>query len=166
LKQKIRWEITRCPKAGIDASKNGNGRMAEMLLDEFSDSIDELDILFSSDDALFEASESFAYEADDDLETPDPVSRQVGNRPKRPGKGKHSEWKAMSQTKNPMLETVGKPPRVLLYKVNKTMVKWFNNFLPAECRKFSPIYRRMKGLKRQITKLMPKHEFITTSIEN
>ena len=64
------------------------------------------------------------------------------------------------------LETVGKPPRVLLYKVNKTMVKWFNNFLPSECRKFSPIYRRMKGLKRQITKLMPKHQFITAEIEN
>ena len=46
------------------------------------------------------------------------------------------------------------------------MVKWFNNFLPSECRKFSPIYRRMKGLKRQITKLMPKHQFITAEIEN
>ena len=47
-------------------------------------------MIYSSDDALFEVSESFAYEADDDLETPDPVSRQVGNRPKRPGKGKHA----------------------------------------------------------------------------
>lgn len=48
--------------------------------------------IYSSDDALFEVSESFEYEADDDLETPDPdpVGRQVGNRPKRPGKGKHS----------------------------------------------------------------------------
>ena len=67
---------------------------------------------------------------------------------------------------NLISDTVGKPPRVLLYKVNKTMVKWFNNFLPSECRKFSPIYRRMKGLKRQITKLMPKHQFITAEIEN
>ena len=47
-------------------------------------------LIYSSDDALFEVSESFSYEADDDLETPDPVSRQVGNRPKRPGKGKHA----------------------------------------------------------------------------
>ena len=39
---------------------------------------------------MFEVSESFEYEAEDDLETPDPFERQVGNRPKRPGKGKHS----------------------------------------------------------------------------
>ena len=77
-------------------------------------------------------------------------------------------WKGFLEIDHELnfLETVGKPPRVLLYKVNKTMVKWFNNFLPSECRKFSPIYRRMKGLKRQITKLMPKHQFITAEIEN
>ena len=32
--------------------------------------------------------------------------------------------------------------------------------MPAECRKFTRIYKRFKGLKRQITRLMPKHEYI------
>ena len=56
--------------------------------------------------------------------------------------------------------SVARPPRVLVYRLNKTIIKWFNNFMPAECRKFTRIYKRMKGLKRQITRLVPKHEYI------
>ena len=57
-------------------------------------------------------------------------------------------------------DTVGRPPRVLLYRVNKTIGKWFQNFLPKSCKKQPKIERRLKGLKRKIHNIMPQHEFI------
>ena len=59
-------------------------------------------------------------------------------------------------------DTVGRPPRVLLYRVNKTIGKWFQNFLPSTCKKQPKIERRLRGLKKKINNIMPEHEFIFT----
>lgn len=176
LKQKIYWEIDRCESAGPDAKEQAQAGLIEMglghLVDqqqrnddidlaELIDMADELDAMFQDSNYLSNVVDSFQYEDNDDLETPFvDTERKVGNRPNRPNRpNKNTPWKATSQLKNPMNDSVGKPPRVLLYKVNKTMQKWFKNFLPKTCKKFPRIFKRMKSLKKQITKLMPTHQY-------
>merc|ERR1712048_881769 len=161
LYQKIVWETERCPKAGPTANQNKNGRFADednLILDDFEKSIAELEQMMSDDKFLVEVSKNFEYEENDDLYTPDDQSsgRKIGNRPTKPGKD--TEWKATTMT-GMDFDFASRPPRVLVYRLNKTLIKWFNDFMPAECRKFTRIYKRMKGLKMQITKLMPKHQW-------
>ena len=88
--------------------------------------------------------------------------------------GKHLQWLIililvslsiiLFYTRLKYLDTVGRPPRVLLYRVNKTIGKWFQNFLPKSCKKQPKIERRLKGLKKKINNIMPEHEFIYTWI--
>jgi len=184
--QRIEWEINRCEMAGPEANKNDNQRGVDELLESFKGDYEDLDSLFNDPDFLAKVVDEFEYEDDDILETPyEDTERRVswntagkgkkkkgkgkkkkgsgkGNRPTSNNKkpGKDAEWKATSQVKNDELQTVGRPPRVLLYRVNKTILKWFNNYMPQECLKYTRIFKRLKGLKMQMTKLMPTHEYV------
>ena len=73
--------------------------------------------------------------------------------------GKLQGIKRRSGVNHYFLDTVSRPPRVLVLRLNKTLMKWFKNFMPERCRKFSRIFKRMKTLRKQVIKLMPKHEW-------
>jgi len=183
LQKKVYWEIRRCPDAGIDAQEQalagleqieelGRSDFRPFRGEDFGFAFDELSKMMHDDQYLKKVSDDFEYEDNDDFQNVG-LSMQfarglarrkgkgaIGNRPGKKKPGKNTQWKVMTDNDNQELETVSRPPRVLLYKVNKSITRWFDLFLPKTCKKFTPIFKRLKGLKRRITNLMPKHEWI------
>lgn len=188
LKKKIYWEIERCPQAGLEAKEQANNGLIEMgqrsnfmefddieIIDDFQILLGDIENMITDEAYAEEAASLFEYEYNDELQQPSDLDifsrgkKQKKSKKTKKKKNKHNrndEWILTNQNQQQRLEEnketlqTLRPPRVIVYKLNKGIMKWFNLFLPKSCKKFWKLTKRMKGLKKQITNLMPLHTYV------